>query len=199
MLSTKALNGQNYKMKNVKDFIDFHAEKNGMTREEYSAYYLGEAMETGKGWMNQKELIKFLSKLPKDFKVSIPSPGDNGKYVYFDSVSSRTMEAKEAIKWLKKYKPELVPTSGELSAKIWKIEFPYLQTPHSDMEGRREESAERRKLTKSLQIGSKPQLLDGKLILKNIDRFESLGLTMTFSNFDHDAFADAMSRSGSLD
>jgi hypothetical protein len=29
-------------MENIKDFIDFHAENNGMTREEYTAYYLSE-------------------------------------------------------------------------------------------------------------------------------------------------------------
>ena len=29
-------------MDNIKDFIDFHAEQAGMTREEYTAYYLSE-------------------------------------------------------------------------------------------------------------------------------------------------------------
>jgi len=32
-------------MKNIKDFIDFHAEGSGMTREEYTAYYLSEKKE----------------------------------------------------------------------------------------------------------------------------------------------------------
>jgi pimeloyl-CoA synthetase len=33
-------------MENIKDFIDFHAENNGMTREEYTAYYLSEKKAT---------------------------------------------------------------------------------------------------------------------------------------------------------
>lgn len=33
-------------MDNIKDFIDFHAERAGMTREEYTAYYLSEKKET---------------------------------------------------------------------------------------------------------------------------------------------------------
>jgi len=32
-------------MNNIKDFIDFHAESAGMTREEYTAYYLSEKKE----------------------------------------------------------------------------------------------------------------------------------------------------------
>jgi len=37
--------GKNFKMHNIKDFIDFHAEGLGMTREEYTAYYLSEKKE----------------------------------------------------------------------------------------------------------------------------------------------------------
>jgi hypothetical protein len=37
--------GKNFKMNNIKDFIDFHAENAGMTREEYTAYYLSEKKE----------------------------------------------------------------------------------------------------------------------------------------------------------
>ena len=36
-------------MDNIKDFIDFYAEKAGMTREEYTAYYLSENKETNEG------------------------------------------------------------------------------------------------------------------------------------------------------
>lgn len=40
------MNGKSFKMSNIKDFIDFHAERAGMTREEYTAYYLSEKKET---------------------------------------------------------------------------------------------------------------------------------------------------------
>jgi hypothetical protein len=40
------MDGKNFKMDNIKDFIDFHAESAGMTREEYTAYYLSEKKES---------------------------------------------------------------------------------------------------------------------------------------------------------
>ena len=186
-------------MKNIKDFIDFHAEKANMTREEYVAYYLSEAMTTGKGYMNQKELIKFLSKLPKDFRVSIPSPNDNGKYVYFDHMASRNMPAKEAIKWVKKYKPEKVESMGDFSAKVWNANYKFINSYHDDKEKHNAEYEQKRELEKSMQIGGESQLLDTKVILKNIDRFETINISMEFDKFDHQGFADMMSRDKFLD
>ena len=186
-------------MKNIKDFIDFHAERSGMTREEYTAYYLSEAMNTGKGYMNQKELIKFLGKLPKDFEVSIPSPNDNGSYIFFDHMSSRRMEAKEAIKLVKKYKPEKVKSMGDFSAKVWTADYKFINSYHDDRKKHEEEYKQKRELEKSMKIGGESQLLDTKVILKNIDKFNSLNISMQFDKFDHQGFADMMSRDKFLD